>query len=616
MCESRTSVSHDCRKATGRHPWLQSASQWYLLFLYLIFTLLLTLAMTLWLDGKSFLVAGRSAPSNLAGRPVLDQSEVTTIVSVCLVIARVMCTAWQGLSAWRCVFILLEKTGLSLCEASCIAWWRLPAFSLLWSRTHWRCTGQSLVRSTAVLVLILAWPAQFASPLVSGSISWIPSNSYAPSNDTLLLGTASSADPWGWYGNYSDVREGLVKVSAGLAATTATGSTSNNANNDIPVVRPARRMARQLGSFPKGSAAHNATVPIFQIESFKWVSDFTKLPLGIYGAIKDQYSGFLNISRDDGPLAGGQAQNGTTALLKGETWEQPDLHSLPVPHHFIGTKYAAIYVLWDWNHGQGSHWNCSTGDSVFDPLPAGLQMINNAWATNYSDCIAVAELHIRAGVTQCRQAERPFLSSEPDCLASSGALLAHNETVSPDPLVTEVFAMMPEVQALIAGLQLHDVKSLKGGLETTLRNSLVQAYQGTWSALTESFTASPDQRLQTPVWTPHTLLKAQIAKWRVVVWMGLNLLLGLSGLLLFIIQSTCEGKTVNDPVVTAMMLDSSEVIDVDKTGLCNATDVGRGHGNAGMRMLLRVRSRSGSARGEDYFHPRLVPQDGYPRSPE
>ena len=55
--------------------------------------------------------------------------------------------------------------------------------------------------------------------------------------------------------------------------------------------------------------------------------------------------------------------------------------------------------------------------------------------------------------------------------------------------------MISEVQALGAALSLYKAIMLKGALEIQLRNSHIQAYQGTWSAPIGVFTV-PDLRHQ------------------------------------------------------------------------------------------------------------------------
>ncbi|SCO19199.1 uncharacterized protein FFE2_14215 [Fusarium fujikuroi] len=138
---------------------------------------------------------------------------------------------------------------------------------------------------------------------------------------------------------------------------------------------------------------------------------------------------------------------------------------------------------------------------------------------------------------------------------------------------------MPEVQSLIAALGLSDPEAHNGDLEVYLRNSLIQAYQGAWSALTDYF-SDPDILARVHIWQPSSLLKVRVSVWRLYAWLGINALLAVSGVLLLALQSRCRVKTVNGPVVASLMMDSSAVIDSDKTGLCNATDIGSGYGNA------------------------------------
>jgi hypothetical protein len=90
-------------------------------------------------------------------------------------------------------------------------------------------------------------------------------------------------------------------------------------------------------------------------------------------------------------------------------------------------------------------------------------------------------------------------------------------------------------------------------------------------------------------------------------WFGINALLVASGVFPFVVQSTCRVKTVNNPVVASLIMDSSAVIDADETGLCNATDIGLGHGNAKLVVLLEVGDYTYLS--ENYKHPMLVPKE-------
>lgn len=276
------------------------------------------------------------------------------------------------------------------------------------------------------------------------------------------------------------------------------------------------------------------------------------------------------------------------------------------PIIYRGTKYAAIYVSRNWNQGKNEDYTCP--DTSPDFVPPGTDLLNIPWNNNFSDCLTVAKLDITAGVTQCSQSD---LSKSPEstCLWTSNVLSTDNDTVSPDPLVNEVFAMMPEIQSLVVAISSYESGILQGHLEEFLRNSLVQAYQGGWSAMAEYLSPVETQRTTTSAWKPVVLLEARISSRRMYIWTGLGMTLVASGLILMIIQATCQAKNINDSLVAAVMLDSSEVARRDTSGLCNAVDIGKGHGNAKLRLKLKVSdaNQSYTPVGSSYAHPRLVP---------
>ncbi|PTD06213.1 hypothetical protein HYE67_008015 [Fusarium culmorum] len=199
------------------------------------------------------------------------------------------------------------------------------------------------------------------------------------------------------------------------------------------------------------------------------------LPIELEKAVTVSLSGYLNFSRERGPLE--QITLGTAALLKDTPWIPPAENTLPPAQIFSGTKFAAIYVSRNENHGLRDKYDCRNGKSSFDPLPNGIKLYNVPWNNDQSDCIAVAKLSITAGTTQCYQGDLNF-QSEPTCILSSGAIFTKNTEAASDVLVEEVFSAMPEVQALGAALGLSNPETLSGSLEIYLRNSLTQAYQG------------------------------------------------------------------------------------------------------------------------------------------
>ncbi|KAF5986297.1 multidrug resistance-associated abc transporter [Fusarium coicis] len=571
ISEDAVGRRHTCVEACTRRPWLQFFREWYLVPLCLIYTAAVTFGAVYWLNGHSFRIDGSPGTG-------LRQSDVTTLFSAVLTLGKTIFVSWQGLTTWRCAFILLEKTGLSLTTISHLISWAAPTRSMVWASSSQ--TGSHGTRAIVILILLLAWPAQLANPLASGSLSWVPSTVYSsPSSSIPLSGAPALLNPWNWFTMYSTVRDSNVKLAAGHAFLAST--TMTNTSGGLHMF-PAQRIVTQLKSYPNATIVRNATVPIFNIDKFAWVSEGETLPSGIQAAVMDSLSGYLNISSPSGPLS--QVLPGNTALLKDTPWQPLSETQLPTAEIFSGTKYAAIYISRNFNEGQGSNYDCHNGTSDFDPLPTGIKLINVSWNNNYTDCLAVAKLTVTAGVTLCDQGDvRP--SSEPICFLSSGVLVAKTTNIAADVLIQQVFSLMPEVQGLMAALGLSDPEAQNGDLEVYLRNSLIQAYQGSWSALTDYF-SDPDNPARTDIWQPSFLLQARVSTWRMYAWFGINALLVASGVFLFAVQSTCRVKTVNDPVVASLMMDSSAVIDTDETGLCNATDIGLGHGNAKLEVLL------------------------------
>lgn len=588
-------AGHTCVYGARRRLWLQFISEWYLLFLHACYSLAFTLGMVYWLDGQHFTIYDDSIKNlGIVSDGRLTQTAVTTLVSACLVLAKILSASWQSLVAWRCVFILLEKYSLSLSEISCIASLHLPNLSILRpSSSPW--SGKVSLRSIAVLVLLFAWPCQLANPIASGSLSWIPADSYTNSSvqlPLLLLDTPPSPQ-WDWYVSYGNVRDLIVKRSAAYASLSA--PINGDQSVEEATIPSARRIAPQIGNKANRTTVSNTTVPIFEIDSFQWVSDITALPDGIQEALHNTSSGYLRVTAGDSPLQ--QTIGGTSALLKDNIWVAPNRTKIPSPHTVSGKRYAAILVSRPNNEGQGQNYNCRQSESEFNPIPSEVEFVNVPEWNNISQCIAVAELQIRAGVTQCHH----DASSNSTCLLSSGVITSNSKTVSPDALVKEVLNIMPEVQALVEALTWHNTTLQHGKLELQLRNSLTQAYQAAWSDLTELLAGSSN--VTTPAMEPQlSLLRALVSPWRMYTWLGINALLVLSGILLLVLQSTCEGKTVNDPVVAAILLDSSEVIANDATGLCNATDLGQGQSDADEKLKLFLRMDGGKSDAESLPH--------------
>ena len=592
------SAALPCHILVDKHPAWCFFCRWYLLIVHFICLIIFSITMLYWVNGKTFAVGNKTIS---AWPAAVDQPAVTTIISTCLLVARTITGAWQTLSAWRCLYILLEKTGLRLSSLKIVASWCLPPISNGW---RWKREQLNAVMWAVTGILLLAWPAQLANPIAAGAVTWVPTDVYKSSSSSLSIRDIAAESPWYNYANYANDRLVIVQTAAGLA-NSANELGSNNITDSSFERSPSGRIVLRLATHPYGTLVEKVTVPLFNIKSLTWVSE-NDLPSKIRSAIRDPQSGLLTVATNISPLTY-QNLPGAAALLRETIWAAPDISRLPDPHTIIGTRYAAIYISRYSNNVDSSAYPCGSDGTVFDSLPLDLSTIKISSADgNYTDCIAVAKLEIEAGVTTCGVNPKDissvsnlaskahnicFLSqSSPARIISSPA----NLTLEPHPLVSEVVAMMPEVQALhtvISGVNLEPSR-LAGSLERYLSDSLVSAYQSTWSALTDTLASMNGSSIDTRLWEPLQVLRADVSFLRIYLYLGLHLLVTLSGLILIYVQSTCCGKIVDDHVLSTILLDSTAIINHSDTGLCNAVSVGQVPDSKMLRLRLEVCSRS------------------------
>ncbi len=276
-------TAHQCLRVDGGSKFFKPLRLWYLPVLHLLCTTAFTLGMGYWLNGKLFLISG-SDTGNADHGASISQTDVNVIISACLAVSRTISLLWQGIAVWRCIIILLEKLGLTLAETNYIASWKLPIFAL---------RAGALPRAAAV-VLVLAWPVQLSNPIASGAVSWVPASNFRSTSRTVFLGNASKGVYWDYFLQYQEKRENYIRKAAGFASLGTASLYQSTLATEI-LVPAARRVAPQLNILPGGTAIENATVPIFNIKSFRWAQQ-KELSKNITIAVTDFSSQFLNLT--------------------------------------------------------------------------------------------------------------------------------------------------------------------------------------------------------------------------------------------------------------------------------------------------------------------------------
>ena len=486
-----------------------------------------------YIDNQLFNISLRAPPvtqfdgsiSHLDSRPL--QSDITTVLSIALTCVRTAAAMWAAATTWRCIFVLMEDTGISLQDINRMTKYSLPAKPKTW--------GGFIV----AIVLIAALPSQYSSPILTGSITWEPALKLVQgSRPAVNISLSSDGQPWSLYKPWPENIETVILVAAGIADTAW-----RNSNDDKATMK---RVLRSTKNLPINSTLNNVTLPYFTVDAFKWIKDpdstlneHEKMPFAFGGVSSPYLSATL-----------------TMGLIPDGKWG-PSLNStFPSPTTVSETRTLAIL----YTHGRGNE-SCNVG-RYFDGLPADVRLHTYTYSYGgFMDCIAYARVTYTAGAAVCAKACR-----------ISALTLVQNDTVvvlESDAMTVDALAIMPRLLTYMS-LGGVSVPSSSNITDYVIR-VLPRSYGAAWNALTDTF--APSEMLKTDVMIPVLMSRAQVFHWRVYVWLGLNILLTLSGVLFIFVQRRGKKPLVVNVAIAALLLDTSRVLEIDKHGLCDLSQL-------------------------------------------
>ncbi|KAI7778973.1 multidrug resistance-associated abc transporter [Diaporthe eres] len=390
------------------------------------------------IDGWVFLDTN-SFGDNTHGLSTLDPSDIITIVSTLLVITRIFASAWQALCAWRCVFVLLEKAGIRLEDMN----WILSRGLLIPPLR--RCSPWHIF---SALALLMAWPAQFSSPIAQGSINWFTDYGHQWSDvpGSVPSVTNMQSPLWDEFDKYPELRAIVVKSAAGRAAMAFGWNDvlAQRRPTAAQLISPAFGRMQMLGSWIR-----NVTAPVIYLDNGSWVEE--DLPTDLNASLLDGDSGYLSVSGNSSPLIV-DGLLGNAAILK--DWKQVSVST--DRDLWTGEQFAALLV--------GSCRGANTSDCTM-PLasPTG-RIFRKSLSNNITNCYQVLKLNVTAGVTNCETSKSLHCEVVDLSIATLSSTSEQKVLVNTDVMLPLVFNMMPEVMqtlVAIAGLRSVDNQAQK-----------------------------------------------------------------------------------------------------------------------------------------------------------
>ncbi|KAF8315895.1 hypothetical protein DL93DRAFT_2155044 [Clavulina sp. PMI_390] len=548
-------------------------------------SLLTALGMKYYIQGRLFAIHSRHVKfgevNGLQGilhQYVLLQTDVTTILSVFLAIIRSLGGIWFAGLCWRAAFLILEKDGL-----------RLKDFNRLISRDLLHIffiplqrRGRSgIVVFYAIFAILLALPAQYAGPVLSGAITWVPASIMA-SGHVPLSGISTLENGPGQYGwtRYAEFAANRAMCQTKSAAYAGLAWSASDAINTTSLLT--KRIITNAKPLAANSTVKNITLPLFAVHSITWLTadqlNETHSP-SPDDAINSN-AGLTNVSQSDSPL---QTVAPTLAIVPATPYTLYQQDTIPTPSKIVAqTGLLALFAMRQ--NGTGA---CGTISDSFGALPmSDIGFRASEWfigSESTTNCYIFANVTYSAGVATCNDCvlgteggifERNITELAPSLLTHSpsdgDAFLSELQA---DPMTLQAFHMMPEVIATMATMNVS-LPPTWNNIDQYAREMLARSYAASWTVVTDvvassyvtSFSEiaiSPSDEAGTGVSTPVSIavsaLRASISMTRLMVWLGLQLLLLISAIFFIMIQATAARPLSRSPELDLLMLDTSEL---------------------------------------------------------
>ena len=457
------------------------------------------------------------------------QSDIAIAVSLAATVTRVASGWWATGYIWRCIFVAMERGGISLKGIS-------KAIS---SWPPWPPSPRHIARKSNVVIVYVAFfalfPVDYFSAFLTGSIVWEAADRLVPGTVPLTNITRGigGKDISGYFDNLF-IQEWILAVGA-ASANLAWGTLQSSSSSSM--IKPAtsfRRVLKGAQYLPTNSTLANVTMPYFVLDAFEWVSDPLKVLKNQQMPLFSDYSSFspyFSALGIGGPLPDTQ-------------WGPPVTPILEDPHIVSETRLLTFRVSRNYSDKPIL---CSQNYTIDPNSSVKLLSVPVGAADSYTDCFAIANITYRAGAMMC-----------PNCKFISPTVLEAQAPFSliGDSLTSMALGLAP---ALGTNLFFSDYAiPLNTGTNRNLAIEMVsRGYQAAWAAYVEVFT---------PEWDDATVqialptLRAKIIRWRLYLWAGLHFCVLALGLLFAYIQSHCDHPWVKDTTMAIFWLDTRAVL--------------------------------------------------------
>ena len=487
-----------------------------------------------YLDGRDFNINSRrpqyrevdgSVSQMISYAPL--QSDITTAVSLAATVTRVAGGWWATGYIWRCIFVAMERGGIS-------------AKGVSQAISSWLPAPRHFTRKSSMVIIYLTLFATFAvdyfSAVLTGSFIWEAANTRTPGRIPLAItnGTADYVGDPIIRDNWQSTVLSIASASASIAWMLQSDSLMNIAGPSLTC----RRVIQGAQYISTNSILAEVMMPYFAVDAFEWVQDphqvLTDRQISLLAPMPNEYHPY-------NPFLTGA--NGAAAFLPNVEWGKgPDTpvsgyRDMPISE----SRLFAVLIFFD-SVVNLTGQSCPQNYTI-DP---GLQI--NLFGLGYSACYGIANVSYRAGVFRGRNYK--FIAPNVVEAQAPSSLIGN-------PFTSDALGLTP---ILVANLLISKY-AMPLNYSGTLRDLTIEltsrAYQAAWATMSDYAPMAVDT---TTVQIALPTLRAKVVHWRVYLWVALHLWMLALGLLFIYVQSHCGHPWVEDPTIAVFWLDTRAVL--------------------------------------------------------
>ncbi|KAJ1299841.1 hypothetical protein OPQ81_001112 [Rhizoctonia solani] len=390
------------------------------------------------------------------------------------------------------------------------------------------------------IVLAFTLPVYLVAPVLTGSVTWRPSLIVvaAPPGSTIHIPHVAGPQApqrWSDWTTQDFWREQITRQAIGLANIAWWRGSLNNSS---------KRILANSANLSINSTINNVTLPYLHVSALEWIPNpevvLTPAQLDLRKTVCANITLSLNSSC---PLffdlgAAGFVQDAPYA------WGS---ELLPSASMMTETRLLVLYGAWrnDWSRPCEPRY---INRQISKDFPEN--------ATFYPDdllgqCWLFARVTYTAGVGTCSDcrisAYRTVQADDMDKL----------QDIRGDYMTSPALSMVPTVIGTLVGMNVS-VPEAWESLDDYVAEFLRRSYAVSWAALT-NFVGEFDPQLNTTYKVALPASQAQVNEKRVYIWLGIQLLITLSGLLFLTVQANLETPIMIDTTLAPFYLDSSEL---------------------------------------------------------